>query len=281
MVLMSFLSITWRGMAEKNLEAPELQEYYALRNQLSRIYGDGCDEWIYNDQVKICAYGNNNAANRALLLGDSVGLQWFDGFTTYFSEGDWQLLVITKSSCPIVDEEIFYARIGSIYDICSTWRQRVMEVIPQLDIDMLIYGNAGSYDFSEDQWTSGTVRLLSKMSETVDRIFIIRPTFALPFDGPGCLAQQAWQPQWISSIYSCERTIESDEGTDVLQWLASAASQFPNVSVLDFTEFYCPGNICSASQGDMAVYRDNQHLAPLFVQSLGNEIKNIIENELQ
>ena len=44
-----------------------------------------------------------------------------------FRAPTWRIVVLTKSSCPMVDEDYFYPRIGQIYTVCNEWRDAVLE----------------------------------------------------------------------------------------------------------------------------------------------------------
>ena len=49
-----------------------------------------------------------------VLIGDSIITQWYSLLPGIFSEPDWKIIVLTKSSCAMVDEAFYYSFIGSL-----------------------------------------------------------------------------------------------------------------------------------------------------------------------
>src|SRR5690606_807351 len=119
-----------------------------------------------------------------VLMGDSVGAQWFPAVASAFYPLNWRLLVLTKSSCPMVDEPIFYARIGRNYTECSTWRRNALQQVAALRPDIVILGSVQTTDFTATQWIEGTARVLKVLSTNSGHVYVLRGTPHLPFDGP-------------------------------------------------------------------------------------------------
>jgi hypothetical protein len=62
-----------------------------------------------------------DAPKTAVLLGGSIGAQWFSALTGMLDAKHWRLIVLSKSSCPMVDEAFFYECICREYSECAEW----------------------------------------------------------------------------------------------------------------------------------------------------------------
>ena len=262
----------WQHTAVSWSQSPGQRLYHELRANLPVIYPMGCDEWYYSPQVRICAFCDKDAAQTAVLIGDSIMGQWFPALFEAYNRPGWRLLVLTKSSCPMVDASFFYKRIGKEYTVCSRWREDALEALASIKPDVVFIGGASSYDFSESQWISGTQRVLSKITPVAKKVFLIRATHQLPFDGPGCLARRDWQPAFLSIPGECSSVAGSRRETDVFAWLKEAAKDFDNVTVIDLNPAVCPDGRCYAEMNGEVVFRDSQHLSLHFSETLSEAL---------
>jgi peptidoglycan/LPS O-acetylase OafA/YrhL len=268
MLLANSLCVRWYNHASMRAQSPSMQRYAMAHGDAPAIYGMGCDDWYYSERVRICAFGPAKAAHTAVLMGDSHVGQWFPAVAKAFDRPDWRLLVLTKSSCAMVDEPFFYARIGKEYTVCATWREHALKKVAELKPDVLLLGNA-KYGFTKEQWIDGTARVLAILSPAVRHIYILRDTPHLPFDGPDCLAEHAGRPAWLGLRHACSASAVDPGGDTAYRWQEEAAARFANVSMLDLNSWVCPGGMCSAEQRGMVVFRDSQHLTGSFAASLG------------
>lgn len=269
MLVANSLCLRWNGHAARQMLSPALQHYAAAHGDAPVIYGMGCDDWYHSDRVHICAFGPENAAHTVVLMGDSHAGQWFPAVAQAFDRPGWRLLVLTKSSCPMVDEPFFYARIGRDYTECSTWRKNALTRVAALRPDVVLLGTADTYGFTKGQWVNGTLKVLSVLSPGSGHVYILRDTPNLPFDGPDCLAEHAGRPAWLGLQHSCSEASANDLSAKIYRWLAQAAGRYANVSTLDMDEEICPHGTCSAEQQGKVVFRDSQHMTGSFAASLG------------
>ncbi|PCJ40687.1 MAG: acyltransferase [SAR86 cluster bacterium] len=272
-----FIVKTWETKVFSEAQNPQQITFLEVRSNLPMIYQSGCDDWYQNARVLACVFGDQNAEHTAVLIGDSVGAQWFSGLATPLINAGWRFIVYTKSSCPIVDESIYYDRIGMIYEVCQEWRDNVLSNVNQFSPDLIFIGNSAEYDYTTQQWNEGTQRVLTKLTPALKHLFIIPGTHNLPFDGPGCLARKSWQPDFLAKITSCTYQPEINSASDMMAGISLAAASFSNVSLLDLNAIVCPNGICKAEANNEIVYRDNQHLTDQFVSSHRNEIAAMIQ----
>jgi len=243
---------------------------YQWRGDMPEIYGGdkGCDSFYSHARFEPCVFGSDAAGKTVVLLGDSIGSQWFSLIPEIFRQPDWRTVVLTKSACPIVDVDFFYARIGKVYQVCTDWRNTVVDELISLKPDVLIIGSAVTYGFSDEEWIEGTSRILSRLSGAVGTIVLVTGTPALGFDGPGCVARTKLPPDQISrDACVAENRLQAVE--PVKKNLETVAGRFRNVHLLDLNDLVCPGGRCNAvSDQGVVVFRDNQHLTDSFVRSI-------------
>lgn len=241
------------------------------------IYSYGCDTWYHSSDVTPCIMGQPQKGH-IVFVGDSIGLQWFSMVPEIFSQAEWQLTVLTKSACPIVDEEVFYPRINAMYEVCHQWRDKVIPVIREINPDILFIGSSALYDFTQEQWQDGTRRILDALQPR--RALIIAPTPQLAVSGPSCIANTlvAKNSKGLADVYErCASEMGSRVG-EITTWLQQASANYDNVTVLDFNEIVCPNGHCTAVTPDgIAVYRDSLHLTNSFVVSQAEKIREIID----
>lgn len=272
MVTTNVLCIAWFNATAAWASNGTQQRYTRAHADGPIIYNMGCDDWFHSDNVRACTFGQSEAKHTVVLMGDSIGAQWFPAIATVFNRPDWRLLVLTKSSCPMVDEPLYDSRIGREYIECSSWRKAALKQIASMQPDILFLGSTPTRSFNHEQWVEGTTRVLNIVSRSVGHIYILRGTPTLPFDGPGCLSAQSWLPWIHSKRSSCHAPAYSMQNDDVYQWLVQASSGFQNVKVLDLNAAVCPASECDAERDGKIVFRDSQHLTATFVESLSGEL---------
>ena len=210
------------------------------------IYSMDCDDWFRSAKVKPCVFGPQNATHTAVVMGDSVGLQWFPAWIAIFDRPGWKIVVLTKSSCPMVDQPFYYDRLKREYTECAQWRKASLARVSAMHPDILILGSTYNYGFTPAEWTAGTSRVLQAVHGTVRRIAIVRAT-PLPSINP-----------------SQDPRVEAQ----VFQSITAAVSQFGNVSTIDMNDRVCPKGICRLAADGCTFFRDETHITSTFARSL-------------
>lgn len=268
MAAASVLAMHWGTSAWLRSRGPEFQRYARAHVDAPAIYGMGCDDWYRSDRVVMCSFGSVDAMHTAVLMGDSIAGQWAPALTRIFQKQGWRFIVLTKSSCPMVDVPFFYERIGREYTECAAWRSEALNRVASLKPDVVVLGTVATNGFTQEQWVGGTASVLRLLSKDVGRIYVMRGTPRLPFDGPDCLAARHGRPGWLASAQTCAATADDEHGKLVFDWLRQASSRFANVQVLDMNDVVCPREQCMAERGGIIVFRDSQHLTASYVQSI-------------
>lgn len=267
----------WDHSAAARLHEPALQRLKVAKTDTPLIYLQGCDSWYMKSSVKPCVYGPKDARHTAVFIGDSIAMQWFPALREIMKKRDWRLIVLTKSSCPMVDEPFYYARIKRVFARCTTWRDHALALLPDYRPDLTILGSTYTYPFSRNQWIDGTRKILAIASRYSGKVYLLRSTPSLPFNGPDCLAPHSDLYRWLSQYPTCSFPAHNRDFDRVYAWRRQAAKPFANVSTIDMTSSVCPADTCRAKRDGQVVYRDDQHMTASFARSLAPQLAAKIE----
>ncbi len=246
-----------------------------------RVYLSGlhCDTGHFATQVVPCALGNPTGERLAVLLGDSIGAQWSPAVSEIFPSPEWQILVLTKSACAIVDKTWHYNKAGGDYTVCTEWRNMVLDYIDMIAPDVLIIGSSATYNFTATDWVDGTTRVLQRVAPSVGHVVLIAGTPHLSFDGPSCL-EDPWRFSFrlINGDRECEEAMTETRSDVVANYLRQSARGFANVGVVELGGLVCPDGRCAAQTTDgVVIFRDEKHITASFARSLVPLFKNRLE----
>lgn len=266
--LAAAVAMGWNGAARKRMHDPALQPFEAARNDAPMIYRMGCDDWYHSARVRVCEFGDPHARHTAVALGDSVALQWFPAYREIFTRPGWRLLVITKSACPMVDAPFLYTRIGRDYTECGEWRDAALRKLAVLHPEVVVLGSEFTYPFTQRQWVAGTRAVLARVTANAGRVYLMRSTPTLPFNGPDCSEPRSHLYDVLAGAARCSAPIHDARFDAVDRWIHEAAAPFDNVRLIDLTPSVCPDHECRAERHGRVVFRDTQHLTAGFARSL-------------
>ncbi|GAC1392910.1 MAG: acyltransferase family protein [Candidatus Saccharimonadales bacterium] len=258
MVLLNSQFLRWNMHSQELLKNNQNAIFIKATQDVPSFYKDGCDDWYHSDEVKPCGYGSSTTKKVAVLWGDSVGAQWFPTLVEMYNPNEWEIIVLTKSSCPMVDEPFFYQRIGREYTECSRWRSKSIAWLRNRQIDALFIGSTASPPFTDRQWEQGTQGILKQLS-TIPNVYLIEANPTLGFNGPECLM--------LNPVNKCSHDADNSSYTHVARILKDTTQKFNNVHWIETASFVCPNHQCNAMHNKVIVYRDNQHLTATFAAS--------------
>ncbi len=238
----------------------------------TRVYKAGldCDTGWVSPEIVPCSLGNRGAPGLAILIGDSVGAQWSPAMEAVYSSPDWEVKVLTKSGCAIVDKTYYYDKVGGDYLVCDEWRDRALDFIADAGAEIVVIGSSTRYDFTAGDWTEGTARVLERIAPVAERVVVIPGIPRITFDGPSCL-EDPWRFSFrlIDGKRECEEALRTTLHDDVARYLQASATGFENVAVLEMGDVVCPEGRCAArTMEGVAVFRDSDHLTAAFARSL-------------
>lgn len=240
------------------------------------IYELGCDDWFHSSDVKYCTFGSEKATRTAVLVGDSIAAQWFPALNEIFAHGEWRLVVATKSSCPLIQKPFFYERISRYFTECEEWQKKVIATLEQYKPTIIFLGSSSGYPYSREEWEKAGTPLVRSIADIVEvQLMMISPTPKLGFSGPECVSRNRWAPAFVER--NCSTPLGSKD-SPLHQALAYYKKAVNKVTVLNFNDLVCPEGVCSATRGNLFVYRDSSHLTASFVSLLAPQIRQILRD---
>lgn len=247
------------------------------------VYRDSrCDQWYHSSELVPCDIPVEGSGDNGtlLLIADSVGTQWAPAVEHVARVRGMRLQILTKSSCPIVDEPFVYPRIHRRFTECEQWRDLAVEHAKKIRPSMVIIGSTSSYGFSQTQWIEGSQRLLRRLREAAGQVVVIAPTPILPFHGPRCLMMNAKDSPQGLQVEGCSADLADSEQAEVLAALRLAVAGVSGAHLLYMNELVCPGGRCEAYRNGRMVFRDEQHLNADMAAALGPEFEERLPSSL-
>lgn len=234
------------------------------------VYDDKrCDQWYHSDELVPCALAaGDGSGGRMLVIVDSVGAQWLPAMELFAARRKMSLEVLTKSSCPIIDQPFVYERIHRRFAECERWRDRAVDYVAATRPTVLMIGSTAGYPFTPSQWHEGTSLMLTRLVAAGARPVVLAPTPLLEFHGPRCILAGGILKDGRLEIDGCESPLSRIEPGEVLSAMRTSVRAVPGSSLVYLNDLVCVDGRCRALAGQQLVYRDEQHLNADFVRSL-------------
>lgn len=252
------------AVAKWSLATPDQARLISAREDLPRIYADGCHLPHLVEDSPNCVYGNPMARKTWVLFGDSHAAQWFPALERIAREQGWRLISLTKSACPSVWIMPYNTMLGRDYTECGRWRSAAVRRIAAEHPDLVILANYSSYYLAgpkavhADQWREGMHQTLRELRRSGAHILIFRDIPQPGFDIPICLSRAAWRNVDIVSVCSFDR--DKSLNAEGFELERTAAAEMDGTGALDLSDLLCLGAICSPTMGAHVAYRDSNHL---------------------
>jgi hypothetical protein len=277
--LLAYAAMMWEQMAFVPGQPPDARSQALLTTLTTpALYRQpGCDEWFHADRLVPCTLvrATSEEAPTVVLAGDSVAAQWSTALESIARARGWNLVVLTKSSCPMIDHPFVYPRINRRYVECERWRDRVVAYLHARPPSLLVLGSSAAYAIDPADWERGTRRFLTRIEGASERIVLLAPTPLLPFDGPQCALARYGQSGHLAR--DCSVPLQQVRPSALIARLQAAVAGHPAVRLVDLGDAVCPGQSCSAERNGLLLYRDGQHLNANYVLQLAPALEAALE----
>jgi peptidoglycan/LPS O-acetylase OafA/YrhL len=205
-----------------------------------------------------CTFGNPDAPNTALLVGDSIAQAYVPALAQIFGQGDWSLRITSMYACPFVDTDIGNAT-GSI-QACQQRKQDEYATIAAMKPDLLIISN--TYERGTDPatglattlgvWSTAFKSMIKKVAPEAKKFVVLPP------------------PPLDKNIQTCDTSFSkpSDCVSDVAnsQWITMASDQKATATAkkngyfIDNRAWYCnTAGLCPPFVGTTLMKKDAAH----------------------
>ncbi|CAM4167878.1 acyltransferase family protein [Nocardia ninae] len=226
---------------------------------------DGCI--TSSREVRVCTYGDVNAARTIALVGGSHSEHWLPALELLASEHQFRIVTYLKENCPLtLADQPSYAL--APFPECREWSIEVLDLLAEHRPEWLFtigtrprWGE-GDYVPTEfiDTWIALADRGLNVLAIR-DVPWLRRGE--VHYRAVDCLAQRG-------TPYSCG--MDRAAALDPENPAELPASRHPNIFPLDLSDAICRPDRCLAAEGNVLIYRDEHHLTASYARSLAPEL---------
>jgi peptidoglycan/LPS O-acetylase OafA/YrhL len=224
---------------------------------------DGClIRWLGTDSGP-CRYGSAGARRTVVLFGDSHALQWFPALDHAARARRWQLVSLTKTTCPPVELSFWSPVLGRPYVECDRWRANMLARIRAERPSVVVlgaarhYGDVYRFTVYGRPWIAGLARMVRQLRATGARVLVLGPTPKPRVDVPDCLAEHLRD----ATACTTRRPVAVNAGGMAAERRAVLAA---GGAYLDVTPWLCTRATCAVEVGNLLAYRDDNHLTTTY-----------------
>lgn len=231
---------------------------------------DNCEESPRGAGLLICtSTPTGPVTKRVVIVGDSHPTQFIAALLPVAEQRDWQLIVMSRGGCPFsVDSEI-----DPNDTECRDWNSAAADEIVALHPDAV--------------FTTASREVRIGLTETTPNGFVAQWWKLAEANIPVLAARD--NPRYDTSPSACVE----ENGPDAPQCATPRAELYspdppynqrddipPNVSFLDFSDYYCTPELCPPEIGNVLLYLDNNHLTASYLSTMAPIVDGAIENAL-
>jgi SGNH domain-containing protein len=221
------------------------------------------------DLVAPCAFGAPAAAARGAiaLIGDSHAAHWRPALAYVAARRQLRAYAITRDSCAFSTAGRELAE--PYRSQCETWKRELpgwladhpwvqTVFLASLTRDVAQQPFAAAMASYEDAWRT--------LPPSVRRIVVIRDSPEARYDTLTCVgrAHARGEPAGPACAIPRAAALPADPAAAAAEQLGSE-----RVRSVDLTSFFCGPSRCFPVVGGVLVYKDENHLTPLFARTLG------------
>ncbi|WP_228539376.1 acyltransferase family protein [Nocardia sp. XZ_19_385] len=238
---------------------------FEAQKDAPRPTSDGCI--TPNRDVRVCTYGDENAARTIALVGGSHSEHWLPTLEVLAAEHRFRIVTYLKEGCPLtlVDEPSYAL---APFPECREWSVEVLDRLAGERPDWVFLTATRPRTDDGDTVPPEYLDIWSALSERALNVLAVRDTPWPRRDGVtyralDCLAHRG-------TAYSCG--IDRATALTPENPAAQPASAYPNVFPVDLTDAICRPDRCLAAEGNILVYRDEHHISASFARTLAPEL---------
>ena len=231
---------------------------------------DNCIAQHTNRTPLTCTYGDPLATRRMVLAGGSHSEHWLAALDALGIEHGFRLDTYLKVGCPLSDPRAPLVEESPTVE-CDTWSTAVLAELRADPPDYVFTTSTRTKDQGEGPgdftpfWYIDLWETLADYGIPVvavrDNPWLFREDVA--YRAADCLAGGG-------TGESCG--VPRDQALDPVDPAGAASAHLPGVSLLDLSDKFCRPDLCRAVEGNILIYRDENHLTTTYVRTLTPEL---------
>ncbi|GAB3993062.1 SGNH hydrolase domain-containing protein [Glycomyces albus] len=256
------------GLADANADFPH------------NLYDRGC--LVQQEQTELaddCVFGDTEADETMVLLGDSHAAQWFPPVNQLAQAAGYKLVVMTKASCSLPEVAETSSVFDREYTECEQWRHNAFDEIEEMEPELVLATNSDKKEVIADDpdqaWVDGWTETAERLAAATDELYVMGDTLWGDGDVPECLSEHL--DDATACVYDLDETIPFPERRDrAAEAVVDAGAQY-----VDTIPWMC--NVeereCPVIVGNLLVYRDHSHISASFASAMVPQIASALHLE--
>lgn len=223
------------------------------------VFVNGCVlSWLDVDQPQ-CVSGDDTAATRVALVGDSHAAMWQPALEGAASQQQWRLETMSKVTCPLLDLPIRSPYLGRTFTECAQWRDAAISRLERQPPQLIVldmsrrYGADFGFTSYDPAWVDALGRLVGRLRGTGARVLVLGPAPDPHATVPACLSGH------LDDATACAPTRGAGLNAGGIA-AESAAVQAAGGQYADLSDLFCTDVRCPVIVGNTLVYRDDNHI---------------------
>jgi len=222
-----------------------------------------------SDEVTVCEdeYAPESPRATIVLAGGSHAGHLESAFKNLAAKYDWEVLVVTKSSCVFGWEE------HADQEMCGRWNENFIEWLAVRDVDLVV--TPGTRLERPEYILENAPVWWERITATGTDLMLVRGTPRAEWPIPECLANGG-------TTQECGPSTENYADINPLRTVELPT----DTHAVDISAYVCPSFVehsapnCDAVVGNILVWYDNHHFTSPFSHSLAVAFENEIEDLL-
>ncbi len=231
---------------------------------------DNCIAQHTNRTPLTCTYGDPLATRRMVIVGGSHSEHWLAALDALGIEHGFRLDTYLKVGCPLSDPLAPLVEESPTVE-CDTWSTAVLAELRADPPDYVFTTSTRTKDQGEgpgDFVPFWYVDLWETLADYGIPVVAIRDN---PWLFRGDLAYRA--ADCLAGGGTAETCgVPREEALDPIDPAVAASAHLPTVSLLDLSDKFCRQDLCRAVEGNILIYRDENHLTTTYVRTLTPEL---------
>lgn len=246
-------------------------------SDIPALYADGCHADSTTTKPPSCSFGEVDAGETIVLIGDSHAAQWFSPLLAVAEARGARLLPLTKSACPVADVRVESAALGREYRECAAWREAALDRIADVDPDLVVMSSAAAgYEDAAlndapfvDQWRDGVAKTVEAVRERSDAAVVyMHDTPRWDVSPNRCLSGA------LTDVRSCSAPVEDLTRADLRAAEAEAVGTASG-GLVDPIPWVCT-ETCAPVLWNVLAYRDTDHLTDRLAKALTPRLRDAL-----
>ncbi|CAM3119938.1 acyltransferase family protein [Prescottella defluvii] len=252
------------------VKAREQPSRFVAHADLPPTTGDGCMSQAGQIDPVTCTYGDVDAERSIAVIGGSHAEHWIPALDILAREHRFRLETYLKVGCPAL------LPVGDDYPVgeCEEWTFGVVDAVTEARPDYVFSTSTRPLPDEPGDYTPETYVALWQELESRDLpVIALRDTPWLTENGVSyraadCLARRG------GNADSCG--IDRAEVLAPVDPAQAAAAYLPTVRLLDLSDAVCGTDRCRVVEGNVLIYRDDDHLTATYVRTLAPELDRLL-----